>query len=94
MPILYVESSALVKRYIPEKGSDFMDELFDRRTGSLYLVTSILSALEHKSALTRLAKNGNINEEDKREALAEFWRDRRLFSYDCINRQCSHRRSG
>mgnify|MGYP001570303569 CR=1 FL=1 len=80
MPIMYVESSALVKRYIPEKGSDFMDELFDHRTGSLYLVTSILSALEHKSALTRLAKSGTIGESEMKEALAEFWRDRRLFS--------------
>ncbi|MBF8266320.1 MAG: hypothetical protein HW384_2184 [Dehalococcoidia bacterium] len=29
MPVFYLDTSALVKRYVQEKGSEVLDELFD-----------------------------------------------------------------
>lgn len=76
MAIVYIESSALVKRYLPEQGTEVIDELFDRRTSSEFFVISLPSALEIKSVFVRLAKAGRISDAEVRELLASFWADR------------------
>ncbi len=80
MTIFYVESSALVKRYLPERGSEVADQLLDGRTDSEFLVVSILSALELKSVFARLVKGRRITDAESRELLANFWADRTKLS--------------
>ncbi|MBI2918692.1 MAG: type II toxin-antitoxin system VapC family toxin [Chloroflexi bacterium] len=49
MPVFYLESSALLKRYKSEKGSGFVDELFEAKTAQDVFVTSHLTVLEVNS---------------------------------------------
>ncbi len=80
MALLYLESSALIKRYVPEKGSEVLDALVGGNAGNHDLTISVLAILEQKSALARLVRNRDISRLDMREALAEFARDRRGFA--------------
>ena len=59
MPIYYLDTSAIIKRYRTEYGSDVVDEVFDGLTDSDELVTSYLTLLEVNSAATRLL-NGQV----------------------------------
>ncbi len=79
MAVLYLESSALIKRYVPEKGSEVLDALVEGGAGSHDLTISVLAILEQKSVLARLVRNRDISRLDMREALAEFARDRKGF---------------
>ena len=45
MPIYYLDTSAVMKRYIPEIGSDVVEELFEELTNSEVLTTSYLTVL-------------------------------------------------
>ena len=65
MTIVYVETSALIKKYIQKIGS---------------LSISVLAALELKSALTRLVRGGRISESEMRVMLTEFGSHRPFFS--------------
>lgn len=80
MAVLYLESSALIKRYVPEKGSEVLDALVDGKVGSHDLTISVLALLEQKSALARLVRSRDISRLDMREAIAEFAQDRRGFT--------------
>ena len=65
MTIVYVEDSALIKKYIQKIGS---------------LSISVLVALELKSALTRLVRGGRISESEMRVMLTEFGSHRPFLS--------------
>lgn len=80
MTIVYVETSALVKRYVQEVGSDVIDELFEHQLRIGIFTMSILGALELKSALARLQRGGRITEPEMFRLLAQFRSDRNLFS--------------
>lgn len=56
MPAFYLETSALVKRYRTETGSDFIQELIDGRTPAELFATSHLTTLETEATLARLFK--------------------------------------
>ena len=53
MPIYYLDTSALLKRYRTEIGSDLVEELFVGLTDSEFLVTSQLTILEANSVVAR-----------------------------------------
>ncbi|MBI4311628.1 MAG: type II toxin-antitoxin system VapC family toxin [Chloroflexi bacterium] len=75
MPLTSIESSALVKRYVQEQGSDVIDELFDDRRPDETFALSLLAVVELRSALLRLAKGGKISELEAVELLNNFRKD-------------------
>jgi predicted nucleic acid-binding protein len=80
VPIVYVETSALIKKYIQEVGSDVIGELFEHQSTIGLFSISVLATLELKSALARLQRGGRITDPDRNDLLAEFWSDSTLFS--------------
>lgn len=75
MSIIYLETSALVKRYVEEAGTEAADRLFDEKLPDEFFSISTLAVLELKSALRRLVKAGRIRESQYRDLIAEFTRD-------------------
>ena len=79
MPLFYVDTSALVKRYHVELGSDQVDRLFADPAASL--VTANLAITELTSALDRKCEDGALTREGlthilavaAQDLLAEFW---------------------
>ena len=58
MEIVYLDTSALVKRYHEEEFSDVVDEIFENHT----IAISELSIVEFTSALIRKSYEGFIKE--------------------------------
>ena len=75
MPIYYLDTSAIMKRYIPETGSNVVRELFDGLTDSDELTTSYLTLLEVNSTVTRLLKGRVITPSGYRRILNQFTLD-------------------
>ena len=80
MTVVYIETSALIKKYVQEIGSDVIDVLFERYATIGSFSISVLAALELKSALARLLRGGRITESETRVILTEFGSHRPLFS--------------
>lgn len=75
MPIYYLDTSAVIKRYIPEPGSDVVEELFDGLTDSDELATSYLTLLEVNSTTARLLKGRAITRREYQRTLNQFIQD-------------------
>ena len=75
MPVIYVDTSALVKRYVQEKGTEVIDELFEQRLPDEFFALSTLAVLELKSALRRLLKGGKLRPSQYRDSIADFSND-------------------
>jgi len=87
MTVFYLDTSAIVKRYRTEKGTDFMDRLFKETEKSKHrLATSFLSALEFISALRRLLKAKEITQEIFADSVARFVADvERYFTISSVD---------
>jgi len=72
MAIFYLDTSALVKRYKTEEGSETVDYLYDNLPSGHSLSISFLTVLEFVSAIRRLLKEGNISDEEFRDTLSTF----------------------
>jgi predicted nucleic acid-binding protein len=70
--ILFADTSALVKRYIEEPGSDAVDEILSR---SDILIVSSVTRIELNSALSRRLKDRSLDEKSYKSALGEFNND-------------------
>ena len=70
--ILYLDASALVKRYVAEAGSDEVNEAIDRAavTG-----TALISRAEVGAALAKAVRVGVLTREGAQEALRVFRRE-------------------
>ena len=72
---LFVETSALAKRYISETGSEWISRLFsDDETGSIYIAE--LTIVERTSAVVRRLKGGSLSPTEAAKTLTSF--DRHL----------------
>jgi hypothetical protein len=59
--MIYLDTSALVKRYVEEEGTQEVDKLFNSAyRGSAVLVTSVLSIGEAVSVLDKKARRGEL----------------------------------
>ena len=67
----YFDASALVKRYVREKGSSKVQRLLAAEVSA----TSRLSAVEIASAVARRVREGNLSGEDRNRILAAVDRD-------------------
>lgn len=72
MAIFYLDTSALVKRYKTEEGSEMVDNLYDNLPSGNSLAISFLTVLEFVSAIGRLLKGGIISDEEFRDTLSTF----------------------
>ena len=67
--ILYLDSSALVKRYVEEEGTDKVDALWDKATD---VVTSTVALAECLSAFCRRRREGLFSEVQCLKTISEF----------------------
>jgi len=73
MPAYFFDTSALVKRYHVEEGSEKVDEIFND-PGGIFAIASITIA-EFTSVFARKLNEGIISEDDLRICLSEFSKD-------------------
>jgi uncharacterized protein len=73
MPAYFFDTSALVKRYHVEEGSEKVDEIFNDPEG-IFAIASITIA-EFTSVFARKLNEGIISEDDLRICLSEFSKD-------------------
>lgn len=71
MSVYFFDSSATVKRYINEVGTDWVTSLADPASNNRIHVAGITGA-EVVSAIARRARGGNISENDAAAAIALF----------------------
>jgi predicted nucleic acid-binding protein len=72
--VYFFDSSALVKRYAQETGSEWILALTEPAAGhSLYMAR--ITAVEVVSALTRRQRGGSVSETDASTAMADFRHD-------------------
>ena len=74
MAVYFVDSSALVKRYIRETGSKWILELFDFTQDNEIFIAAI-TAVEIIAAITRRARGGSINIADSKLVCNQFKSD-------------------
>jgi len=72
MEVLFFDTSALVKRYHEEKGTDQVDDLIE---GEDTVVISSLSVIETVSAFRRKYNMSDLTEEQMNDLLSEFFRE-------------------
>lgn len=77
MPVFYLETSALLKKYQEEKGTPVIQQLFAEKKDSELFITSYFSAVEVVSVMTRLARARTITQRTYRNLLGSFSRDAR-----------------
>lgn len=75
MPVYYLESSALFKRYRTEKGTDVVNAIFAGRTDADVLATSQLVTVEMESAAARGLKGRALNRQAHGAMLRSFAED-------------------
>lgn len=74
MAIYFLDSSALVKRYVSEIGSTWVCSLFDPSLGHQFFIAAI-GGVEIISAITRKAKGGSISTSDSIAICNQFKQD-------------------
>jgi uncharacterized protein len=70
----FCDSSAIVKRYVNETGSNFVDNLADLKSGNVILLARI-TRVEVVAAIARRLKNGSVTAADAQNATAAFQHD-------------------
>ncbi len=74
MAVYFLDSSALVKRYIRETGTDWVESLFSPNLGNDCFVAAI-AGVEIIAAITRRSRSGSIKAVDAALACAQFKQD-------------------
>jgi len=69
----YLDTSALVKRYHPERGTTYLDRVFAEADATFIIVSITIAELT--SALVRKREAGEISEEGLRQTLSKFSED-------------------
>ncbi|MBI4303231.1 MAG: type II toxin-antitoxin system VapC family toxin [Chloroflexi bacterium] len=77
MTVYYLDTSAIIKRYREEKGTDVVDQLIDHPLTGDRFYTSFLSVLELTSGVMRLTQSNRLKENEAREIIARFREDLR-----------------
>jgi predicted nucleic acid-binding protein len=70
----FCDSSAIVKRYVSETGSNYVDNLADSKSGNIILLARI-TRVEVAAAIARRLKGGSISAAGAQNALAAFQHD-------------------
>lgn len=81
MTIFYLETSALLKRYKSERGSEVVNTLVDGKQGDEVFVTSQLSLYEVQATVVRLVKGGAIKVKDYRQVVGTFLQELSAYGF-------------
>lgn len=73
MRIIYFDTSALVKRYVEEKGTQVVVDLI--MSSDMLITTSILTYPEIKAAFTKKLRFKEMSKESYKEAIENFEKD-------------------
>jgi uncharacterized protein len=74
LPAYFFDTSALVKRYVNETGSAWVDDLTDVAAGNdIYILR--MTEIEVTSAVTRRRRGGTLSVTDAATVLAQFRQD-------------------
>ena len=84
MPIYYLDTSAVMKRYKSEIGSNVVEELFMGLTSSEFLITSQLTVLEANSVVARHLEGPAIIRREYRTMRERLIRDMRDYQVTII----------
>lgn len=79
MAVVYLDTSAFVKRYKTEAGTEVIDTLFESLTSADRVTTSIFGILEFFATCRRLLKANEIDAPDFQDMAAHFVRDIEAF---------------
>jgi predicted nucleic acid-binding protein len=99
MTVFYLDTSALVKRYKTEEGTEIIDYLYDNLPKGHSLATSFLTVLEFVSAIRRLLKGNRISQDDFEAVMSTFSQELEPFLIrslednivaDALNKVVSH----
>lgn len=71
MPAYFFDTSALVKRYAPEPGTDTVDQIVE--SADSHVVVTSLAVVEATSAARRKFNQGTFSERDVDDLLATFY---------------------
>ena len=71
MAAFFCDSSAIVKRYVNETGSNFVEGLTDAKNGNVILLARI-TPVEIAAAFARRQKGGSLDAVDAQKALIAF----------------------
>lgn len=71
MAACFVDTSAIIKRYVAEQGSEWVRRSLDRATGTDVFIVSI-TTVEFVSAVTRRVRNHSVNAADASVAIQVF----------------------
>lgn len=74
MPSFFCDTSAIVKRYVKETGSGFVEELAEPGSGNIIILAGI-THVEVAAAIARRLKGGNVTNIDAADALVAFTHD-------------------
>jgi uncharacterized protein len=69
--VYFFDSSAIVKRYVKETGTEWIIKLTDPANRNRIYIASI-TGVEVVSAISRRARNGDISQAEKLDAIAQF----------------------
>ena len=75
MPVFYLDTSAIVKRYRNEPGTEAIDRLFGVPQTGTEFYTSFLTTLELTSSILRLVKGGQLGQPRADNVLARYRQD-------------------
>ena len=75
MPVFYLDTSAMVKRYRSEPGTEAIDRLFGDPRAETRFYTSFLTTLELTSSILRLVRGRQLSRSVADNALARFRQD-------------------
>lgn len=74
MPVFYIDSSAVVKRYVAEKGTAWVVSLFKPSAQNIIYIAQI-TGVEVVSAISRRQRGGSLTQTAAEKAIARFKRD-------------------
>lgn len=75
MPLYYLDTSALLKRYRTETGTDVLDAIFSARTQNEFFITSHFTSVEVESVAARALKGRLLSKKAQRVLLSLFAAD-------------------
>lgn len=70
----FFDTSAIIKRYVRETGSDFVEELAEPESGNIIILAGI-THVEVAATIARRLKGGSVTNTDAADALAAFTHD-------------------
>lgn len=75
MTLFYLDTSAILKRYKSEIGSEFVEELMERRKPGEILASSLLTAVEVFSVASRMLRGNIVSREEYDSLTSRFLAD-------------------